>query len=64
LTIRPGENSVVKSDNIPTKKVAEKVKTVISGIITVKILPNNDIKVILENPLQKEKTIRIFKILK
>ena len=55
---------MVKDDNIFIKEVAEKVKTVIPRVITAKILFNDDIRVIFENPTQKEKTIRILRILK
>jgi len=51
LTIRLEKNSVVKNDNIPIKKIVEKVRAVISGVITAKILPSGDIKITLENPL-------------
>ena len=50
LTIRPRKNLVVKDDNIFTKEVAEKVKTMISKMITVKVLLSDDIRVIFENP--------------
>ena len=59
LTIRPGENSVVKGDNKSTKEVAEKVRAVIPGVVAAKVLPSGDIRVTLENPLQKEKAIRM-----
>jgi hypothetical protein len=59
LTIRPGENSTVKGDNITTKEVAEKVKAVIPGVVAAKVLPSGDIRVTLENPTQKERAIRM-----
>ena len=55
LTIRPGENSTVKGDNITTKDAAEKVKAVILGVVAAKVLPSGNIRVTLENPTQKRR---------
>jgi len=55
LTIRPGENSTIKGDNITTKEVAEKVKAVIPGVVAARVLPSGDVRVTLENPSQKER---------